>query len=135
MCPLGRLFGIVECLPGYGFTYRYLKCFISVFEHLVAQIEHCDIELEAQHLVYVCQAVEKLGVLPLEMYGDNIALCLYAFCYKGFLPLQVAYDTATLARTYSGGEHYDVVVAFECGINLLREVTRLLACFVYGHPK
>ena len=135
LCPLRRFFRVVESLPRDWFTNCYLKCFIFVLEHLVAQIEHCYIKFQTQHFIYIGQTIEKRRVFSFKMYGYNIALGLHAFCYKGFFPIEVANNPFVFTRAYSCRKHHNVIVALKSVCNLLGEITGLLACFVYRHPK
>ena len=89
LCPFCSIFCLVESLPGYWLSNRNLESLVLVLEHLVAQVKHCDVELDAKHLVDVCKAVEELGVLALEMYWNNIALRLHALGDECLLPWQV----------------------------------------------
>ena len=47
---------------------------VPVLEHLVTQVEHCNVEFESKEFAYVRKAIEKLRVLSFEMDGDYIAL-------------------------------------------------------------
>ena len=133
--PLHRCLGAVECLPWNRLADSHFEFLIPVLEHLVAQIEHRDVEFYTQHPVYVCKTVEELGVLTLEMYGYYIALCLHTLCNESLLPFEVTYHTLSLAGTETCRKHYNMVIARECRIDLLREIACLLACLVYGYPE
>ena len=69
------------------------------------------------------------------MYGYNVTPGLYAFCDEGLFPVNVADDSLPLSRTETRGEHHNVVVAIESGINLLREIACLFAGLVDRHPE
>ena len=58
-----------------------------------------------------------------------------ALLYEGFVPGQVADNTALASRAQFGGEHDDVVVAIKSGINLQRQVAALLARYIYWHTQ
>ena len=92
----GRL-RLVKRLPGNRFPYFYSKSFAGVLVHLVGQIEHGYVELNAQPFANISQPIEKIGVLSAKMYGDDVALSFYALCDKGLLPLKVADDSMVAA--------------------------------------
>ena len=48
--PLGGCLRLVESLPGDGLADDYTEGLVAVFEHFVGQIEHGDVELDAQPL-------------------------------------------------------------------------------------
>lgn len=74
--PFGRRVFLAECLPGNRLQEMDLECLVLVLEHLVGQVKHLDIHLDAQTLAYVGQAIEEIGVVPLETDGNNITMVL-----------------------------------------------------------
>ena len=67
-----------------------LECLVLVLEHLVGQVKHLDICLDAQTLAYVGQAIEEIGVVSLETDGNNVTMVLQRLLYKRFLPFGIA---------------------------------------------
>ena len=135
LSPLGWGLALVKCLPRNWFAYRDLELLVPVLEHLITEVQHGNVELYSQHLVYVGKTVEELGILTLEMYGHNIALRLYTLGYECLFPIDVADYALALAGTEAGREHDNVILTFKSGVYLLREIACLLACLVYGHPE
>ena len=58
-----------------------------------------------------------------------------ALLYEGFVPGQVADNTALASRALFCGEHDAVVVAIKRSINLQRQVAALLARYIYWHTQ
>ena len=60
---------------------------MAVFQHLVGQIKHGNVEFDAEKLAEIRQIIKEVGVPPLEMDGDYLPLGLDAFCDESLLPL------------------------------------------------
>lgn len=111
--PLGRRALLAERSPGDGLQEMDLECLVLVLEHLVGQVKHLDIQLDAQALAQVGQAIEEIGVVSLETDGHNVTMVLQRLLDKGFLPLGVADDPLALPRAKPRGEGDDLVAGTE----------------------
>ena len=98
---------------------------MAVLQHLVRQVEHGEVDLDAQPLTGVGQVVEEVGVAPLEMDGHHPAPGLHTLGDKGLLPRQVLDDSLLAPRAQPRGEHDDVVVRPESGLYHPGEIARL----------
>ena len=111
--PFSRRVFLAECLPGNRLQEMDLECLVLVLEHLVGQVKHLDIHLDAQTLAYVGQAIEEIGVVPLETDGNNITMVLQRLLYKRFLPFGIADNPFGLTRAKSRGKSDNLVVGTE----------------------
>ena len=57
--PLGGCLRLVESLPGDGLADDYTEGLVAVLEHFVGQIEHGDVELDAQPLAPIAHPSES----------------------------------------------------------------------------
>ena len=128
--PFGRRVFLAERLPGDRLQEMDLECLVLVLEHLVGQVKHLDIHLDAQTLAQVGQTIEEVGVVPLETDGDNVTMVLQRLLDKGFLPLGVADDPSGLARAKPRGEGDDLVVGTESLLDQAGVVAALGAMLV-----
>lgn len=112
---LGLIFGLfdVERLPRDGLAEDEVDVLALLLIHLVGQIEHLDVELEADGFAEAREVVEEVAVAAGDVDGYYVALGLDGFGYEGLFPLKVNYPALLFARAEAGGEHEHLVVALE----------------------
>ena len=124
-----------ETLPGDRASDVDDKGVALLFVEFVHKVEHGNVELDAQPFGEVGQPIEKGGIVPAEVDGDDVALRLDAFADKRFLPSDVLNPPIDLARAQAGGKQNDVVVAAEGCVDHAREVSPVAACLVDGNEE
>ena len=79
----------VEALPGDGLAEAYVEGSVSHFEHLVGEVNHLGIELDAEALSHPCEAIEERRVLRVEEDGYDVAAVLDGLRHEVLVPRQV----------------------------------------------
>ena len=132
LCPLQGRLRLVEGLPGDGLPDGDGESLVAVLQHLVGQVEHGDVELDAEGLADVGQVVEEVGVPAVEVDGYHVALVLHALDDESLLPLQVADDAPLAPRAQPGRKHEQLIVRGESGLNHAGKVLGLASGLVDG---
>ena len=99
---------------------------MAVLQHLIRQIKHSNIKLDAQHFTEVCQVVKEIGITSFKMDRHHITMRLHTLHYKRLFPIQIADDAILAARTKPGGKHDKLIVRREPGLYHFRKILGLL---------
>lgn len=124
-----------ELLPRNGLSDDNAEMAAAMAIEFVHEVEHGEIEADAEPLAPCGQPIEPIGIATLEINGHNVAMRFHTLRDKGFGPRDVLDFSVDATRTETGGEHDDVLVAGESGTDALREFTPFAAGLVDGHDE